>query len=99
MKKRRRSPDSAETFHQKRSVPGPLMIVWKDEDWLCVIGPLRPASTPSCVTSAWPTQFAFPLDVIANAVSNASASGKTGVTASAAFELTIVPCGEVMTTE
>ena len=99
IKKRRRSPDSEETFHQKRSVPGPVMIVWNDDDWLCVTGPLRPASTPSCATSAWPTQFALPPDVMENVVSNASGSGSSGVTESGAFELTSAPCAVVMTTE
>src|SRR5829696_4827012 len=72
---------SLETFHQKLNVPGPFTVVSNVVAWLCVIGPLRPASMPSSDTRGWPIQAADPLvSQIQLVASSASGSGTAGVT-------------------
>ena len=83
---------SLDTFHQKLTEPGPLTVVSKAVVWLCVIAPLRAASTPSMVMLVWPSHAGEPVvSHVRFVASSASGSGPAGVTPSVAVLLTRLP--------
>src|SRR5436189_247400 len=52
---------SDETFHQKLSVPGPVMVLNAVTAELLLMAPLCAASTPSCETRLWPNHAGVPI--------------------------------------
>src|SRR5688572_17437300 len=83
---------SQETFHQKVNVPGPLTVVSNVVVWLCVMMPLRPASTPSRAITGCPIHGAEPvISQIKFVASSATGNGTAGVTDKVAGWLTRFP--------
>ena len=84
------------------TVPGPVTIVYMADMPKSPMGGLRAASTPSCVTTGWPTQrgsggvAVFQVRWVA---SIDSGSGSTGVAVTVAFELRVAPTELLTTTE
>src|SRR3954463_13543037 len=85
---------SLETFHQKLSVPGPVMMALRVESLPSAMCPLCAASLPSKLVASCPLQSPAPeVDhvMLVSLLSRASASEMTWVTMRTAFELVSVP--------
>src|SRR5204862_6219152 len=57
---RKSRPYVLDVFHQKLSLPGPVIVVCTQELWLKVSAPLRAAAFPSLLTAVCPNQGASP---------------------------------------
>ena len=78
---RKSRPYVLDVFHQKLSLPGPVVVVCTQELWSKVSAPLRAAAIPSLLTAVCPNQGASPPEVQTHpGSSRAAASGAKAMT-------------------